>query len=569
MNKFIKVHPKANLKIYILIGIIQAISLTKLIISIINYSKISNKINNFEENDPDIIITGLSSIQFLEKKNPEEYNISEPNLGSTGKIILDCFSGECNFRESSTCYKTVCKSSNKKSSCKTEAYECYKDFSKLIYECSNECRTKRGLSCNSCPNSARSQKGSCSRNENDDYDYQKSCLADNVIYNWKGHYYDGINGTSFYGELSYLKNAVQANESCPTSMKMCGILDELGNKLCIPKTKDCPINYIKLSNDSLDKKYNYSFSNIGNKSLIYTNEAVSNKIIGGLYVDSDLLIQYNEKDCEILDTGNINELINENKILYKNVLNFDPYSEANINDKGKSYLKWCIAGQGRNKDLNIMKKENISFSLNQTINNYSINRILGNNSSNLIFSILGTIFQSIFFIIFLFVFFTLNKVGYNLCCSTNETRLIIILCISFFLFFLSSIGFNLATIINSFFNIDYLNKMKEANISSIDSFLDSLISINRTYFWINIIMYIIIILLIIYLYIAPKDYDLVDYNTKNSQTGNSDFPNFNINNTSTNNNNNNNYPYYNMDNNNNPNYANAGYNSSDYNKPNY
>ena len=109
--------------------------------------------------------------------------------------------------------------------------------------------------------------------------------------------------------------------------------------------------------------------------------------------------------------------------------------------------------------------------------------------------------------------------------------------------------------------------MKEANISSIDSFIDSLISINRTYFWINIIVYIIIILLIIYLCIAPKDYDLVDFNTKNSQTGNSDFPNFNINYTSTNNNNNNNY--YNMDYNNNPNYANAGYNSSDYNKSNY
>ena len=114
MNKFIKVHPKANLKIYILIGIIQAISLTKLIISIINYSNISNKINHFEENDPDIIITGLSSIQFLEKKNPEEYNVSEPNLGSTGKIILDCFSGECIFRELTTCYKTVCKKTSKK-----------------------------------------------------------------------------------------------------------------------------------------------------------------------------------------------------------------------------------------------------------------------------------------------------------------------------------------------------------------------------------------------------------------------------------------------------------------------
>ena len=530
--KFIKVHPKAHLRIYILIGIIIALALIKLIISIINYSIISNKIYYFEENDPDIIITGLSSIQFLEKKYPEEYKESEPNLGSTGKIILDCFRGECNFKELTTCSKYECRSSNKKTSCRTVYYKCYKDYYKLIYDCSYECRTKKEPSCNSCPNSANSKIGSCSRKENDDYDYQKSCLADNVIYNWKGHYYNRVNGTSFYGQLSYLKNAVQANESCPTSMKMCGILDELGNKLCIPITKDCPINYIKLSNDSPDEKYHYSFSNIGNKSLIYTNEAVSNKIIGGLYVDSDLLIQYNDKDCEILDTGNINDLINENKILYKNVLNFDPYSETNINNKGKSYLKWCIVGQGRNKDLNIMKKENISFSLNQTINKNSIKPINNDKKAYLVFSILGSILQSIFFIIFLFIFFTLNNVGYNLCSFTNEVGIFVILCLSFFIFFLSSFMFNLFSIITSFSYVDYLIEMKKANLS----FIDSLISINRIYFWLSIIIYIIIIIFIVYICITPKSSDSVDFNTKTNQTGNSDFPNFDINNTSTNNN---------------------------------
>ena len=56
-------------------------------------------------------------------------------------------------------------------------------------------------------------------------------------------------------------------------------------------------------------------------------------------------------------------------------MDFDPYSEANIDSKGKSYLKWCIVGQGRNRDLNTMKKENITFYLNKTINLDSISPI--------------------------------------------------------------------------------------------------------------------------------------------------------------------------------------------------
>ena len=82
MIKILKVHPKVYPKVYAFIAIILTLALINLIISIINYSIVSHKLDYLEENDPDLIITGLSSFQFLEKKNPEEYNISGPNLGS-------------------------------------------------------------------------------------------------------------------------------------------------------------------------------------------------------------------------------------------------------------------------------------------------------------------------------------------------------------------------------------------------------------------------------------------------------------------------------------------------------
>ena len=349
-------------------------------------------------------------------------------------------------------------------------------------------------------------------------------------------------------------------------MKMCGILDELGNKLCIPKTKDCPINYIKVSNNSPDEKYNYNFSDFGNKRIYYTNEAVSGKIIGGLYVDSDLLIQYKDEECEILDTGSISELINDNKILYKNVLDFDPYSENNIDNKGKSYLKWCIVGQGRNRDLNTMKKENITFSFNKTINKDSIKPIKDKIKDNFVFPILGFVFIVIYFIIFLFIFFKINEIGYDLCCCTNELGLFVILFFSFIIFLGLAVFFNIFTAINSLAYNDYLIQMKETNLN----FLDSLISLNRSYFWINLIMYIIFIIFVVYLYISAENYNIIDFNTKKNQTGNSDFPDFDINNnTSTNTqnyNSNNNCPNDNTNyNNKNSNHSEVGYNSSDYN----
>ena len=52
---------------------------------------------------------------------------------------------------------------------------------------------------------------------------------------------------------------------------------------------------------------------------------------------------YNIGECQIITTGKISELLNSHKNkLYKNSLNFDPYEDKNIDQKGKAYLKWCI-----------------------------------------------------------------------------------------------------------------------------------------------------------------------------------------------------------------------------------
>ena len=72
-------------------------------------------------------------------------------------------------------------------------------------------------------------------------------------YLWKNLTYNRINQT--YSKFNYTSNAVPANEECPSNMRQCGILDELGNKLCYPKEYNCPINYITLN--KTDKNYNY------------------------------------------------------------------------------------------------------------------------------------------------------------------------------------------------------------------------------------------------------------------------------------------------------------------------
>lgn len=108
---------------------------------------------------------------------------------------------------------------------------------------------------------------------------------------------------------------------------MCGLLDNLDNKLCLPYNIECPINFITTSLKDISK-YNYKITKINEyTSIYYTNDFSNEGIINdGFFVDTDLMIKYPEYDSEIYDTGSIKKLLNShsNK-LYKDSLAYDPY----------------------------------------------------------------------------------------------------------------------------------------------------------------------------------------------------------------------------------------------------
>ena len=129
--------------------------------------------------------------------------------------------------------------------------------------------------CDSAKSSYHFDGSSCSHDgESESIDDSKSCNAENLILYWGNStenklYYDRVNNTD-YKKLSYLNSAVTTNESCPNGTKICGILDNLGNKLCYPNNLDCPLNYIT-TNKSDSNYSDYGSAKLINKTVYFTN----------------------------------------------------------------------------------------------------------------------------------------------------------------------------------------------------------------------------------------------------------------------------------------------------------
>lgn len=371
MDEWLTVHSTAYSKVYFLYGLVFAINLGALVVLSINYCKSTYSLEFLEENDPDIDLTGLKGFSFDSYSNMEYYP-EMSNLGTTGKLYMDCFTGKCEYKEKYTCYKESCTGTGKNKKCHEYKTQCTRYFTEKKYSCSSNCRATKSKTCSTCPkiDGTSIYSSSCSRDEDTkeiDTKYQ-SCNADNLILFWNNSYYRRSNRTD-YQRFSYLNNAVTANESCPTGTKVCGILDNLGNKFCYPQFEDCPLNYITLDNSN--SSYNFDNATIGNKVIYYTNQAGENgRIVGGLFVDSDLLIKYNNEDCEILDQSSVLNLLNGhyNK-LYRNSLGYDPYSTYTKEvQQGKSYLKWCVPGVGKEKNISKIKELNVVYQFNVTTN---------------------------------------------------------------------------------------------------------------------------------------------------------------------------------------------------------
>ena len=348
--------------IYYFSIILLIFGLISLFINILHYCLLLS--SNAEENNQAIMPVLYSfSFDYSSTKNPEYYE-RLPNLGYTGKPIYDCYIGKCQYYQEYECEEESCDPDS--GHCTYRTTTCKRYTSSFQYKSSLQCRDNKGKYCDKCSEMKdyTLEKCSCSHSYSDD-DYLSSyyCTADNVILNWKNYYYD--NST---GYISYLKDVVPSNKECQNDMKQCGILDELGNKLCVTKSFWCPINYITLNPS--DRNYTYKNITIDGVTIYYTNEAIyDGRVVGGFYVDSDLKINYNIGDCQIITTSKISELMNShaNK-LYKKSLTFDPYKDKDIDKRGKAYLKWCIPGVGKEKNITLIKKLYEIYQNNQTIN---------------------------------------------------------------------------------------------------------------------------------------------------------------------------------------------------------
>jgi len=286
----------------------------------------------------DIIISSFSSMNFIEAESFPCYSESNSNLGTTGRLILDCYTGIC------------------------QEYDIGDKYTDRIeYRCSEQCSYKALSECDCFE--PYEKKGKCSRKYDDSYEKGKYCYANNVIYFWKGKQYKSLNNEIY----TYYNNSILKDEECPKDTINCGIIDDNENQLCIPSYHNCPINYLSESN--LNENKLHSSVNIGNKTFYYTfddNNKAKRKIIAGLVVDSDLYLNENNDQKVLLDTETISELLIDNKNLYKEVeLGYDPYKEENIDSKGNSYLRIYYNDK---VNLSILKDNINEYNFNHTMN---------------------------------------------------------------------------------------------------------------------------------------------------------------------------------------------------------
>ncbi len=126
------------------------------------------------------------------------------------------------------------------------------------------------------------------------------------FYKWNGKTFC----TGNYKEMKYVnlvKMTVKNGEKCNEGMKQCGIIDTIGQVLCLPIEEECPINHVVINNQNLmdvdvGKKYlpninnsNINNSNFNNGNNINFNESL-NQNFGNDILNNNLSIINNNNN---------------------------------------------------------------------------------------------------------------------------------------------------------------------------------------------------------------------------------------------------------------------------------
>ena len=341
----------------------------------------------------DISIIGLESFDFIEEKTIPEYPYD--NLGNTGKLILDCYTGTCIHQiPHKYSYNTNCDS---KGFCQSDEYTVIEHRPIIDHNCSEQCHETGKTECY-C-SEPYDEIGTCKNKMDDRYEKGKVCYAHNTIYFWKGKRYDIGKSINY----AYIKDAILKDEGCPKGTKNCGIIDNNGNQLCIRNHLNCPINYISENISRND----YSSVLIGNKTFYYGNDnTTKRKIIAGFVADTDLLLNQDNDKTDIIDNYTISGFLKDNQNLYKNVnLGYDPYQEENIDSKGKSHLR--IFYNEENVNLTFLREISEKINFNHRMNNVALNSI---HYKTKVITILGLI--ALGFLLLVFIIILCNQFSY-------------------------------------------------------------------------------------------------------------------------------------------------------------
>jgi len=425
-------YKKKRIKLEIILSsIVLIITVVLIILIILIRINMPKKLKVYKIDD--IPITNFESFDFIENKTIYEY--PNDNLGITGKLILDCYTGTCSKnvlhkkrRQDCNVYLPICYDIDEFYYVPTEFIEHY---------CSEQCYETGNEEC-SCIE-PYDEKGTCKRNMDDTYKEGKVCYDYNSIHFWKGKKFIILKKNIF----TYLENAILKDEECPEGTKNCGIIDNNENELCINTNLNCPINYLsenKLNND-------FSSVSIGDKIFYYGNDGnTTRKIIAGLVAETDLLLNKNNDDKYIIDNYTISGFLEDNQNLYKDInLGYDPYKIKDIDKKGNSYLSIFY---NENIDLFLLRNKKEQQITYERINNNIIDVI--HNKTKIITNcgLIALGYLLIIFICFISFQCAFYKKNEDKCSKCCYLYLIIIF-----------IGLMITPVIFCFINI---NKIKEA-----------------------------------------------------------------------------------------------------------
>ena len=148
-------------------------------------------------------------------------------------------------------------------------------------------------------------------------------------------YFDSNNNASLY-KYNYQTLLANSSKQCQKDYKKCGILDTMGNIMCIPEEDICPINEVKIDLESKYISYTqqgYNYTYIQNLTdgyvLYYKNNETNNSIITDIKYSQEIPTYINIENF-VLDQSSYDS--------YEEPPDYDDYDYYEYYMKNKSIL---------------------------------------------------------------------------------------------------------------------------------------------------------------------------------------------------------------------------------------